>query len=137
MWLKMLVRPCTFSEAPRTITIQPRMAETIVRNSSSMPKPSASTSSRSRSAPTRAWSTTHCMNSGPTTANTSIARARASNCPSERRSPTTRPSIERRRMRSGSFAGASSPTGVNSSATPVKCLDTAAIGTRRTPTAGS
>ena len=32
-------------------------------------------------------------------------------------------------MRSGSFAGASSPTGVNSSATPVKCRDTADIGT--------
>ena len=137
MWLKMLVRPCTFSEAPRTITIQPRMAETIVRNSSTMPKPSASTSSRSRSALTRAWSTTHCMNSGLMTANTSIARARANSCPSERRSPTTRPTSERRRTRAGSLTGASSPTGVNSSATPVKFLDTAAIGRRRTPTAGS
>ena len=35
------------------------------------------------------------------------------------------------------LAGVSSPTGVNSSATPVKFLDTAAIGRRRTPTAGS
>ena len=70
------MRACTLSEAPSTISIQPRIAETAVCMSSSSAKPSASVSSRSRSAVTSAWSTTHPRKSGLISAKTSMASAR-------------------------------------------------------------
>ena len=58
-------------------------------------------------------------------------------CASERLSPTTGPIRSRRRTRRRSSAGWNSGVGESSSAMPVKCFETSASESRRTPNAGS
>ena len=100
-------------------------------------KPMASVNSRSRSALTSALSTTNCMKKGCSRKKTSIASARANNCPRVRLSPTMRPATAISGRRGGAACGAKSCVGVSSSATPEKCSETAFIGMRRAPSVGS
>ena len=136
-WLKRLEGPWTFRVAPSAMSIQLRMAVTAMRRSIRSPKPSARTSSRSRSAATSAWSTTHWRNSGLNTASTSMAAAIRNSCASVPRRPMTRPSSAFSFTRGGGSAASNPSHGKSSSATPVKCRDTTESGSRRTPTAGS
>ncbi len=130
-WVNRLLRPCSLSVADSTISIQPRIVVKASCSSISRANPSASVSSRSRSALIRALSTTSWMKNGCSSMKTSIASASANSCPSERLKPITRPTTSVSFRRGGAATGLKRCVGVSSRATPEKWSETCCSVIRR------